>query len=118
MEALADVLKVLGSIWIQIQEAPAHLLLILVLNVIGVALKMSPVQNRAIPPLLMLLGMGGYPFLASPANINPAFRHPEVVLALYGLLLGFLAVVAHMLLRRIEKFRDIEAAIVGAFRRE
>jgi hypothetical protein len=117
-ESLGGITKIISSIFEQVKAAPAHLLLILVLFVLGAFLKASPITNRAIPYILIGLGTVLYPLLASPGNVDPSFRFPSLVLALYGLLLGVGAIVLHMIAKRSEKFRQLEAGFVNAFKRD
>lgn len=115
MEFLEATLKTVTSLWSQLVAAPAHLLVLLVLLVVGVMIKISPLPNRWIPWVLILIGVVLYPKLASPKAIHQELRNPQVVLAIYGFLLAVGSIVLHMLLRKIEKFRAMEAAIVNRF---
>lgn len=115
MEFLEATLKTVTSLWAQLVAAPAHLLVLVVLLVVGVMIKISPVPNRWIPWVLMGIGIGLYPQLAAPTAVHPDLRNPTVVLAIYGFLLAVGSIVLHMLLRKIEKFRAMEAAIVNRF---
>ena len=113
-----NAVKVFESLWQQFTHAPSHTLLLGVLIVFGILIKKSPTPNWTIPWLLIFVGAMGYPFLASPANINPTFPRPDLVLRIYGGGLGVGAIVAHNLLRRFAWFRSFEYSIVNAFRDE
>jgi hypothetical protein len=97
--------KIVTEVWNRITGMPSHLLLILVLNVIGVLMKLIPqIPNRLIPVLLIVLSTVFYPALVTPGTVNPEFRNPTVVLAIYGFLIGAMAWVAHLLVwKRIGK---------------
>lgn len=117
-ETIQNGIKVITSIFDQVRSFPAHLLLILLLNVIGMILKVSPLPNRAIPFIILLIGSVFYPFLTNTGNVDPSFSHPMFVLCIYGFLLGFGAIVLHLILKQFEKFRALEEGIVNAFRRD
>lgn len=90
----------------QMQRAPISLLLIGVLIVCGAVLKsMELFPNRLIPAVVLLLGGVGNGFLGDPGSVSNTQRHPEAVLVLQGILLGFAAwALHHFLLRRLERF--------------
>lgn len=115
MEFLEATLNTITSLWSQLAAAPAHLLVLVVLLALGVMIKISPVPNPWIPWVLMGVGTVLYPQLASPSAVHPDLRNPTVVLAIFGFLLAVGSIVLHMLLRKIEKFREMEAAIVNRF---
>lgn len=115
MEFFEATLKTVTSLWSQLVAAPAHLLVLVVLLVVGVMIKISPVPNPWIPWVLIGLGTVLYPQLASPTAVHHDLRNPTVVLAIYGFLLAVGSIVLHMLLRKLEKFRAMEAAIVNRF---
>lgn len=110
--------KLASSIWEQLIHAPSHLLLLVVLIVIGILIKKSPTPNWTIPWLLVTIGAVGYPFLASPTNIDPSFPNPTMVLHIYGGLLGIGAIVAHTFLRKVAWFQTVERGIINAFRED
>jgi len=98
MDALRDLLK-------QTEEWPASVLVVVVLNFIGSAMKRSGhIPNNHIPSVLMLLGAIFYIFVGDVGSINFKTRYPVVTLALYGLLLGAIAWMFHSIIwRSIEK---------------
>lgn len=107
MENATDIINTLSGVWNQITSAPAHLLLVLLLNVIGLALKKAPfIRNEWIPCIVLTLGTVLYPLLVSPTlEQHQQFRHPLLVLVIYGFLLGAMALVLHrMLLKKFGKF--------------
>lgn len=101
-----QLVTIIGAVWTQITSAPAHLLLVLILNVLGYALKKSPViPNQYIPIGVLVAGTFGYPLMVSPGSVDPAYPHPQFILHMYGFLLGALALIVHRLvLRRFGKF--------------
>lgn len=115
MNEANEAAKVAESLWQQLIHAPSHLLLLLVLFVVGMMWKASPLPNRWIPYTLLFLGAGGYPWIASSTNIDPSISHDKGVLALYGFLIGFGTIGLHILLKRSEKFCAFEDAIVNTF---
>jgi hypothetical protein len=106
METIDPILNTISSLWDRITSAPIHLLLILALNALGVLLKRVPqIPNHVIPLILIGLATVGYPLLAGPGTVNPESRHPQVVLGIFGFLLGFGAWLLHLfLLKHAEKY--------------
>ena len=90
----------------QMQRWPAALLIVAVLIVAGSMLKsLEMFPNRFIPCAVLALGATLNALLGETGSVAPTQRHPEVVLALQGLLLGFAAWTMHaFLLRRLEKY--------------
>ena len=118
MEKTEAAAKVASSVWEQLIHAPSHLLLLVVLLALGVLIKKSPTPNWLIPWLLVTVGSVGYPFLASPGNVDPSFPNPALVLRIYGGLLGIGAIVAHIFLKKVPLYVSIENGIVNAFRED
>lgn len=105
-------IKVFNSLWDQLTNAPSHLLALVGLIALGILIKRSSIPNNLIPWLLVIAGAGGYPFLASPKNIDPSFQHPMVVLCIYGGLLALASVGVHMfVLSKFKWFRKFERAL-------
>lgn len=120
MEETNNAVKVVNSIWEQLTHAPSHLLLLGVLLFLGMLIKKSPLPNWSIPWILAGVGAVVYPFIASPTNMDPSFRHGAEcwVLALYGFMLGIGSIVVHKLLRKFAWFQRVELALVNAYRDE
>jgi hypothetical protein len=118
MEFVQNILKIVASIWDQVQAAPSHLLLIAVLFVIGLFLKSSPIKNAFIPHIIFALGTVVYPLLVSPTNVRPELQSPRLVLALYGLLLAAITIGLHAFASKSEKFCEWEENFVNAFARK
>lgn len=115
MEPFEAPLKLFTSLWEQLTHAPSHLLVLVGLLAVGMLLKKSPVPNRCIPWVLVTLGAGGYPFFASPGNVDPSFPHPGLVLVVYGGLLAVGSVIAHATLKKLAWFRKAEDAMVKSY---
>ena len=60
--------------------------LAIALNLLGLALKKSPVANWLIPLLLPFIGMGVYPFISLPMHYQ--VPNPTVLMAVYGFCIG------------------------------
>lgn len=92
-----EVLDSIQAIWLQIQHAPAHLLLILALNVLGFLAKKTPcIANQYIPHLLIGIGAVLYPCLVEPApDVEYKALYPKLVLILNGVILGGGAWIIH-----------------------
>lgn len=118
METPTAALNIVTSLWDQLINAPSHLLLLIVLLMVGMMMKKSPLPNWLIPWVLVLSGVFLYPMIASPMNMAPSFREgsERQVLSLYGALIGAGSVGCHRLLRRFKWFCTFEAAFVNAFR--
>lgn len=99
----------------QMQQWPIAVLLVAVLIVMGGVLKsMELFPNRAIPAAVLTMGAIANALLGDPGSVSPAQRHPEAVLALQGILLGFAAWgLHHFLLRRLERFIPLLAGKSG-----
>ena len=111
----STLIKTVTSIWDQLIAAPAHLLVLLVLLLIGVMIKISPIPNRWIPPILMAIGTTLYPSIASPGNVDYTLSNPWLVLAIYGWILSIGSILLHMTLRKLKWFADLESAIINQF---
>lgn len=105
MIEVIELVEGIQGVWDRIVSMPGHLLLVLVLNVLGFVLKHTPVPNRFIPLVIIIVGTVVHPAIASPGTVGPDFRNPTMVLALYGFLLGALAWTLHSVaFRHLEKF--------------
>lgn len=62
--------------------------LALALNLLGMALKRSPMPSWGIPTVLPLLGGVAYPFIAETGKVSFECRNPDVLLAIYGVVIG------------------------------
>lgn len=87
------------------QEWPISILLVVALNFVGWSMKRAGfIPNKLIPSVLMGLGSLIYVLIGDTGSIGPQVRNPSVILALYGLLLGVMAWLAHGLVwKQIEK---------------
>lgn len=103
---MEDVFKTAGVVWDYVTAMPGHLLLVLLLNIVGLVLKrIRHVPNNLIPALLVLGGAVLYPFIGQPGQVSTQLRNPQMVLVIYGVLLGFAAWILHLtVLKRGGKF--------------
>jgi len=67
----------------------------LCLNIVGMALKKSPVANWLIPWILIALGAVVFPFVSDYSKINFQCKNPMVLNAIYGAAIGGLSVGLH-----------------------
>lgn len=74
--------------------------LALVLNVVGLALKKTPLPNWIIPVALPVLGALLYPYIAETGKVNFECRNPEILLGVYGALIGSGSVGLNQMLRQ------------------
>lgn len=82
-----------------LQSSPP-IALALALNAIGLALKKSPVACWLIPFILPALGAGIYPFIAEAGKVNFECRNPDMLLAIYGFVIGSGSVGINQMLRQ------------------
>jgi hypothetical protein len=88
--------SIFTALWQQVANSPASLLLILGLSVIAYLLEIWPNFNsRYVPIVCILLGAVAYPFFSSRASVPPSYPYPLAVLIVNGLVVGFVAAIAH-----------------------
>lgn len=73
-------------------------LLVAVCNLLGLALKKSPIDNRFIPLALTVFGAAVYPFLTNEDDTN--VRHPIMFNVLVGAIIGGSAVGVNQMFRQ------------------
>jgi hypothetical protein len=96
LAALQDVIKILKGL------GPEALTVVVVIA-LGYVVRHSPIENRFIPGILPLLGALFYALIASPGEVDPAIRNPELKLAGFGLILGVMGwALHHLVIARIE----------------
>lgn len=84
------------ALWGQLTGAPAYILLIAVISIVAFVLEKLPrVPNWTILPVCVILGPLLYLLLVSPATVPATYPNPRAVLALEGLVLGFVAWLVH-----------------------
>jgi hypothetical protein len=99
----------------QIQAWPSAVLLGVCLIILGAMLKMLKLfPNRFIPAVLLVIGAGGTMLTGDVGKVEPTQRHPEIILAMQGLVVAFAACLTHALvLKRFEKFIPLLAGKTG-----
>jgi len=89
----------------QMQCWPSAVLLFFVLIVLGWALKISAFPNRFIPLAVLGAGSGLNLLIGDVGKVDPTQRNPQVILAMWGLCIAFVAWTAHnTVLWRLEKY--------------
>lgn len=90
----------------QIANAPAWLLVIIVLNVIGFVLKgIDVIPNKLIPLILVALGGFSMWWLGGNSLVNPEVENPWRWLVVQGIIFGFAAWALHgMFLKKLETY--------------
>lgn len=83
-----------------IMQASPPIALAIALNLLGLALKNSPIQNWMIPLLLPVIGSAAYPFIAERGKVNFECANPVVLLAIYGFVIGAGSVGFNQMLRQ------------------
>lgn len=98
MEIISDFIK-------QMESWPSSVLVVVALMFVGWAIKRDEfLPSKTIPSILMGLGSLIYVFVGHTGSISPEQRHPEIILALYGMILGVVAWITHGLVwKQIEK---------------
>lgn len=104
--SLNDATQLISGLVQQIQSWPAAVLLAVCLIVIGVVLKsLALFPNKFIPVTILLGGALINLLIGDPGQVDPAQRHPDVILAMWGFCVGAAAWVAHaVFLKRFEKY--------------
>lgn len=87
-----------------IESTGAAALLVGVMNMIGFALKKSPIQNWAIPWILMILGAAGYPFVSPDCHLSDV--QSVVLHVIQGVFFGGAAVGLH---QGVSQYRDAKS---------
>lgn len=90
----------------QLSKLPTAGVIALVIVAVGMAVKRTRwIPNRFIPLIALAIGGSLYSFMGKPGAISPDLPHPQLVLMLYGFLIGFGAWAAHVfVLKRFEKY--------------
>lgn len=80
----------------QIQKWPVSVALVVSLSLFGIVLKkIKAFPSRFISLALILLATGLYILIGETGTIGPTIRYPDVVLGIYGSILGALAWICH-----------------------
>lgn len=106
-----DIIKDITEIGGWLLKAPAWLLLVLALNLLGVFLQATPVLpdrfNKFIGLLLAALGMMLTPLIVPASIFPPEQPNPKVLLVIIGFIFGIAAWFLHGLIfqRVVKKFK-------------
>lgn len=84
----------------EIVQSSPPIALAIALNLLGLALKKSPIQNWIIPLALPVAGAIAYPFIAESGKINFECKNPDMLLAVYGFVIGSGSVGLNQMLRQ------------------
>ena len=98
-----------ASVIEQMQAWPSAVLLGICLIILGGVLKtLALFPNRAIPAVVLVCGTGVNLLIGDAGQVDPAQRHPEIILAMWGFCVAFGAWMTHaLLLKRFEKYLPI-----------
>lgn len=98
---MSDITELLTGVINYLQAAPAVVLVVVALNLLGLVLKKTPLPNVLIPWVLIAVGI----LLTTMLAPLPEGRNPVLRLAVLGFLFACLAWLFHAaLLRRLERF--------------
>lgn len=118
MNELGIGIKTVQSAIDQMHSWPTGVLVVAALVIIGVAIRVShAVNNRIAPLLIVACGVALNIFIGEPGKVDPSQRYPEIVLGLFGMGQGVIALFIYGLVgKRIEKlfkqFEDNETTII------
>lgn len=90
----------------QIFELSPPILLAVVLNLIGLFLKKSPLADWVIPLVLILLGAVVYPFIAEVGKVSYAVSSPTIFNGVMGAAIGGFSVGANQVFRQWKSGRS------------
>lgn len=98
-------LKTVQSALDQMHQWPMGLLIVVVLVILGVAIRVShAIPNRLAPIAILVLGIGLNILIGDPGKVSPTQRNPRVVLGLYGWCQGMAALALYSVVgKRAEK---------------
>lgn len=85
----------------EILQASPPIALAVALNLLGLALKKSPIADWLIPLLLPAIGAGVYPFIAEAGKINFECKNPMLLMGVYGFAIGAGSVGLNQMLRQL-----------------
>jgi hypothetical protein len=93
-------------------ELAPPVVLLLALNVLGLAIKKSPLPDWAIVWVLPLVGMGVYPHMADWSGATSiTVKHPAVLNAMYGVCIGGAAVWGNQFVRQMFASKKPDALV-------
>lgn len=103
---LNEITSTAAALFNQMASWPSSVLLGIILIIAGGALKaVGLVPCKLIPVCILVLGGALNYFIGDVAQVAPTQRHPDVILVMWGVCIGFAAWAAHrILLKRFEKY--------------
>lgn len=97
----SDALKWADAIFQWITSAPIELVGVIVIIILGYALKMAPgFPTRFIPIALFGLSVGFYAFGLSPSKAPSSATNPQLFMGMIGVIVWFVAWMAHTIVLR------------------
>ena len=101
---MTDALNIFTDGWEQLTKSPVWLVIAVASLALGLLCKwVRAFPNRLIPIPVIVCSTALYWLLGSTDGIDS--KHPRVMLAIYGFILGFIVWAAHkFLLKKVEKF--------------
>lgn len=109
---MSESISALNDIVTTLKSLGAESLTVLFVVAFGYIVRQMPwIDNRFIPGMCPFLGAVFYALIASPGEVDPAIRNPEVKLVGFGFILGVLAWALHFLViarveRKVAEWRD------------
>lgn len=91
----------------QIYQIGAPVALAAVLNLIGFAIKKSPIPNWAIPLIIMAIGGAAFPQIADYSKITYECKNPQILMALFGVGIGGVSVGLHQGLKQFIDRKEV-----------
>lgn len=86
----------------QVQRWPVSLVMVVALSFAGIAMKrMAAFPNKYISAVLMIMGMVIYVLVSERGSISPNVPYPNVVLGLYGCVLGMISWGVHGIIWKV-----------------
>lgn len=102
---MSDTLNFVEAIANQIQRWPAAVLLFFCLIVLGWVLKVTAFPNKLIPASVLVAGSFINVLIGDVSKVEPTQRNPQIILAMWGVCIGFMAWGCHgLLLKKLEKY--------------
>jgi hypothetical protein len=93
---MENIIQTLSESFHVLTDSPSWLVLLVVINLICVWLQTSAFcANKFVPAIAVVIGAVLWSFLGDCGAIAPTQRHPQVILAMQGFLIGVIAYALH-----------------------